>query len=122
MPSIEVTESDLEKAHQQIVLLEDMVSDYKARSGDHSNTINDLMEDISEIRAEARNYDYLLNPRAAPEICTLCNGHPYVKMSTRPCPNCGCKLVNAQTADDVVHWKLPDSAVGKIMPVGEAPA
>ncbi len=121
MLSIEVTEIDLEKAQQQIALLEDLVSDYKTRSGDHSTTIAAIEEDILEIKAEARQYDYLLNPRPKPEICTLCNGHPKVDMASRPCPNCGCMLVKAQPAEDKVNWRIPGELKGRAMPQGETP-
>lgn len=122
MPSIQVTESDLQMAQDQIKLLEDLVSDYKSRSGDHTNTIEDLMLKIKQIRDESRRYDYLLNPRPAPEICTLCNGHKYVKMPTKPCPWCGCTLINAQPAEGMVHWKVPGDAVGKELAEGQVPA
>lgn len=122
MPSIEVTEDDLEKANQQIALLEELVVDYQGRGGDNSAVIGKLEADIREIRAEAKRYDYKLNPRPRAEICTLCNLHPMVTMPSRPCPSCGCIIVNAQPPSGKVHWKVPGETQGKAMAPGEEPA
>lgn len=121
MPSIEVTESDLEKALQQIALLEENIAHFKGAPGDNSSMIAKLEADVLEIRAEARRYDVILYPGPRPSICTLCNGHPLVEMPAKPCPNCGCTLINAQPAAGKVNWIVPGE-IGKAMAEGQVPA
>lgn len=122
MPSIEVTEHDLEKANQQIALLQENIVHFEGQPGDNSAMIAKLKADVIEIQDEARRYDYLLNPRPRAEICTLCNGHPKVEMPSKPCPWCGCILVNSQPPANKVHWKVPGETAGKVMEQGVVPA
>jgi len=122
MPSIEITESDLEKANQQIAQLQANIAYFENLGGDNSKVISEIQADVKEIQAEARRYDILLNPGARPEICTLCNLHPKVETPDHPCPWCGCMLVDCQPPKNIVHWKVPGETVGKAMAEGKVPA
>lgn len=121
MAEITVSDIDFEKATSQVALLKEMLVDYEVHPTDNAEIISKIKSDIAEIEAEARAYDQLLNPRPMPEICRLCNGHPKVDMPTKPCPECGVNLVQAQPAEGFVHWKIPDQAVGVALAPGVNP-
>lgn len=119
MPEISISDHDLEKAISQKKLFKELLVDYQLNPEANADKIARIKADIKEIDDEARKYDIILNPRPRPEICRLCNGHPKVEMATKPCPECGVDIVNAQPPSGVTHWKVPGDPVGVALPYGE---
>lgn len=106
MPQVEVTDSDYEKAMAQKELFEELLVDYQLNPEANADKIARIKADIAEIAAEAKIYDYKLNPRSKPELCGTCNAHPYVDMPDGMCASCGLKLIKARPPVGVAHWTI----------------
>lgn len=106
MPQVEVTDSDYEKAMAQKALFEELLVDYQLNPEANADKISRIKADIAEIAAEAKVYDYKLNPRSKPELCGTCNAHRYVDMPNVKCASCGLTLIKARPPDGVAHWVI----------------
>lgn len=109
-----VSQSDYDKAESQINLLKDLLA-----SETDPTVLARLQTAIDQIKAEIREYDYLLHPRPAPERCTVCNDGPFIAMPDTTCAHCGLPIKEGRAPPNTVNWIAADGGIAA--PIGVDP-